>query len=318
MASTSESEATTSGSTLTSSAAETSTATETTSEQGTGSSTMASTSESEATTSGSTLTSSAAETSTATETTSEQGTGSSTMASTSESEATTSGSTLTSSAAETSTATETTSEQGTGSSTIVTDGSGVAFKASYDFTTIAATMLKRIVMDRISPPVKEGIHCLIVGDMNSFNDFPRKYSKEKDFINDVGEEFYNKTNNSSLGVVTYGSSKLPILHALNSMKKNFDTFSKAAALEMRARQAETSSSAEEAINRINGLKNLRNRANCLVFVSATNDTTRLPPLEPDKDWKRIVAVGFDGADLSKVVTPPRGVAVTVPYWVLEI
>ncbi|ETN82425.1 hypothetical protein NECAME_17721 [Necator americanus] len=53
----------------------------------------------------------------------------------------------------------------------------------------------------------------------------------------------------------------------------------------------------------------RNRANCLVFISAQRDSWSLPLLDPQHaNFQRIVAVGYSKADLSKMVKPPRGLA----------
>ncbi|KHJ85047.1 hypothetical protein OESDEN_15232 [Oesophagostomum dentatum] len=70
-----------------------------------------------------------------------------------------------------------------------------------------------------------------------------------------------------------------------------------------------------AIQVINSLPETESRINCVVLFSAQNNTQTLPALNPqNKEIKRIVAVGYDSTDLSKVVGS-RGVAVSVPfYW----
>ncbi|KHJ77782.1 hypothetical protein OESDEN_22598 [Oesophagostomum dentatum] len=71
---------------------------------------------------------------------------------------------------------------------------------------------------------------------------------------------------------------------------------------------------ERAIQVINNLPAGDTRINCLVFFSAQKNTQLLTPINPiNKEIKRIVAVGYDSTDLSKVVGT-RGVAVSVPYY----
>ncbi|KHJ76177.1 hypothetical protein OESDEN_24203 [Oesophagostomum dentatum] len=71
---------------------------------------------------------------------------------------------------------------------------------------------------------------------------------------------------------------------------------------------------EKAIQVINNLSSIDTRINCLVFFSAQKNTQQLPLINPiNKGITRIVAVGYDSTDLTKVVGT-RGVAVSVPYY----
>ncbi|ETN83759.1 hypothetical protein NECAME_17350 [Necator americanus] len=165
--------------------------------------------------------------------------------------------------------------------------------------------------------LKRNIRCLFVGDLFSFGKDAYRYDREKVFIKEVGADLYRKTENSTVGITTYGFvpvQPLNLIPALNGMKQDNEDFAKHVKLQTRLRDAETASTTREAINEINDFKHVRGRANCLIFFSAQNNTKDLPPLKPPKDWKRIVAVGFDDTNLTNVVEPPRGVAVSVPYW----
>ncbi|KAL6744167.1 hypothetical protein Aduo_017128 [Ancylostoma duodenale] len=80
----------------------------------------------------------------------------------------------------------------------------------------------------------------------------------------------------------------------------------------------------DAIRVINQLEDPKRRANCLIFFSAQQDTSKLPQLNPSPSksaFQRIVAIGFNETDLQHVVVPPRGVAlsISVQYmgWELE-
>ncbi|KAK6041681.1 hypothetical protein COOONC_20814 [Cooperia oncophora] len=68
-----------------------------------------------------------------------------------------------------------------------------------------------------------------------------------------------------------------------------------------------------AIYKINNYTNY-GEVNCLVFISAQLNTTKLPELNPTSmgSSATIVAVGFNGTDLTGIVDQ-RGTAVSVPY-----
>ncbi|RCN33727.1 hypothetical protein ANCCAN_20430 [Ancylostoma caninum] len=100
--------------------------------------------------------------------------------------------------------------------------------------------------------------------------------------------------------------------ALNSMMDEYDDFM-GKLVELEYEEIDEPLSTADAIERINETYDNRRRANCLVFFSAQQNTGVLPQLNPQNmNLKRIVAVGFNSTDLSKVV-PPGGVAVSVKY-----
>ncbi|RCN51816.1 hypothetical protein ANCCAN_01903 [Ancylostoma caninum] len=55
------------------------------------------------------------------------------------------------------------------------------------------------------------------------------------------------------------------------------------------------------------------RVNSLIFISAQQNTSNLPQFEQKNCWKKVIAVGFNDADLSKVVEEVKGEAVSIPY-----
>ncbi|ETN86354.1 hypothetical protein NECAME_16383 [Necator americanus] len=75
-------------------------------------------------------------------------------------------------------------------------------------------------------------------------------------------------------------------------------------------------STAEAIEELNNLKDEKNHVNCLIFLSAQENTTDLPPFDlesSNSSINRIVAVGLSETNLTKIVVPPRGVALSVSY-----
>ncbi|KAK6739260.1 hypothetical protein RB195_020984 [Necator americanus] len=114
-----------------------------------------------------------------------------------------------------------------------------------------------------------------------------------------------------MGITTYGyvpTLPMDLVLALKEMKNSYEIFAKY--VERRTEMTITNdpSTTAEAIHELNVFR-WRNRANCLVFISAQRDSWSLPLLDPQHaNFQRIVAVGYSKADLSKMVKPPRGLA----------
>ncbi|RCN29349.1 hypothetical protein ANCCAN_24894 [Ancylostoma caninum] len=67
----------------------------------------------------------------------------------------------------------------------------------------------------------------------------------------------------------------------------------------------------EIINKV--VKTNDTRVNSLIFISAQQDTSDLPHFKPKDCLKKVIAVGFNGTDLGKVVENVTGEAISISY-----
>ncbi|KHJ90614.1 hypothetical protein OESDEN_09541 [Oesophagostomum dentatum] len=142
-----------------------------------------------------------------------------------------------------------------------------------------------------TPKPRQVLKCLFIGDLYNFGKDADKYVDETELIQVVGYDFFTSTEAiASAGLWAYGYTTFPKSPDLSRVNAT-------------------------AIEVINNLPGTETRINCVVLFSAQNNTQTLPALNPqNKEIKRIVAVGYDSTDLTKVVGG-RGVAVSVPfYW----
>ncbi|KAL6736481.1 hypothetical protein Aduo_006831 [Ancylostoma duodenale] len=161
-------------------------------------------------------------------------------------------------------------------------------------------------------PTKGGIFCIFVADAYNFGNDGTRYAKY--LIGNMSDYFFKSTVGSKAGITKYGYVSTFSVHvALNELKDSHEEFTKVIDTAPDEDIAEPFDTAE-AIEIVNRFTKLNGHANALIFISAQKDTKNLPKLEPrSKDWKRIIAVGFDGTDLNNVVDKKKGVAVSVPY-----
>ncbi|KAK6739255.1 hypothetical protein RB195_020982 [Necator americanus] len=136
------------------------------------------------------------------------------------------------------------------------------------------------------------------------------------FIKFLAHRFFEGTEVSTAGIATYGY--VPVLpininSALDRMAVTYEEFSKHLTPATQLRNTNEHSNTAQAIEYINLFKDLKGRANCLVFLSAQKKPKTLPRLFVTKEWKTVIAVGFDGADLRSILTSPQGIAMQVPY-----
>ncbi|EYC06564.1 hypothetical protein Y032_0075g962 [Ancylostoma ceylanicum] len=173
--------------------------------------------------------------------------------------------------------------------------------------------------------------------------------QEYRLINDVAEELFPNKDFESMGIWIYGHSRrfLSIDDSLNNMYANLQDFEQAL-WDNDVIEVEKPLNTSDAIKVINKLEDARHRANCLIFLSAQQDTSTLPRLDPSPSrsgFQRIVAIGFNGTlsviillvfdkklhdfiskkknfashkyaisetDLQHVVVQPQGVALSIP------
>ncbi|KHJ85145.1 hypothetical protein OESDEN_15133 [Oesophagostomum dentatum] len=135
-----------------------------------------------------------------------------------------------------------------------------------------------------------------------------------EFINNIGYDFFAlKDANTTGGLWAYGYTDFPTSPDLTKMTGSREEFEKQLE-KMKFTEAGDPLTTEMAIRVINNLPAGDIRINCLVFFSAQKNTQQLTPIDPkNKEIKRIVAVGYDSTDLTKVVGT-RGIAVSVPYY----
>ncbi|ETN86352.1 hypothetical protein NECAME_16381 [Necator americanus] len=155
--------------------------------------------------------------------------------------------------------------------------------------------------DGIATHPGENMHCLM----------------EVELMAEINYGLFEAEGFSSLGLWLYGHTELftSLEDALNYMRTS--------PFEFLEDLQEVSYSAEDkpvttasAIKKLNELVDKENRVNCLIFFSAQEKIEELPHLEPDRSKSginRIVAVGLSDTNLHRVVVPPQGVAVRVPY-----
>ncbi|EYB92508.1 hypothetical protein Y032_0193g1400 [Ancylostoma ceylanicum] len=199
------------------------------------------------------------------------------------------------------------------------DVGSTTLPTSSDTTTSSSLETSTVTSDKHTTtepePESEELHCLFVYDLFNFGNNVDAYDTEQQFVADIGEDFYDSsTMSSTVGLWAYGHTLTTTSPdaALNFMMDEYDDFMDKL-VELEYEEIDEPLSTADAIERINETYDNKRRANCIVFFSAQQDTKTLPQLNPQNmHLKRIVAVGFNGTDLTKVV-PPGGVAVSVKY-----
>ncbi|EYC44162.1 hypothetical protein Y032_0470g2030 [Ancylostoma ceylanicum] len=163
-------------------------------------------------------------------------------------------------------------------------------------------------------PLRKGIACVFVADAYNFGKDIARYTQERYLIGNMSDYFFKSTVESKAAITKYGYVKsFTIMAAINALKDMHEDFVRDIDTDPEDISTPPFNTAE-AIQRINRFDRVKGRANSLIFISAQKDTENLPKLEPkSKEWKRIIAVGFDGTDLTNVIDKDRGAAVSVPY-----
>ncbi|EYC37287.1 hypothetical protein Y032_0809g2457 [Ancylostoma ceylanicum] len=210
----------------------------------------------------------------------------------------------------------TTEEQQKSSSTEGQYSKSTRYPTLMPISTSSPTATSTIMTTSTESPREHNAHCVIVVDLYNFGDDESKYEKEKQFVKELGVTFFSSRGNLTAGLAFYGYVKnLPfnLNPALNDMKSSAEDFVKKVDAELWLRNTVNPSNTREAIQKINSFTKIRGRANCMIIISEQENTKDLPPLDPPRDWKRIVAVGFNGTNLTRIVSPTRGKAISVPY-----
>ncbi|EPB80200.1 hypothetical protein ANCCEY_00755 [Ancylostoma ceylanicum] len=120
-------------------------------------------------------------------------------------------------------------------------------------------------------PIKDNVHCLVVADLYNFGRNETRYAQEKRLIKFIASRFFERTDVSTMGVATYGYvSELPINlnKALNRMAVSYDEFARNLEPNTQLGANNNHSNTAEALQALNLFKELKGRANCLVFISA--------------------------------------------------
>ncbi|RCN49340.1 hypothetical protein ANCCAN_04591 [Ancylostoma caninum] len=164
-------------------------------------------------------------------------------------------------------------------------------------------------------PIKDNVNCLVVADLYNFGKNETRYAQERRLIKFVASRFFERTDVSTMGIATYGYvPELPINlnKALDRMAVSYDEFAKNLEPNTQLRSTNEHSNTAQALYEINVFKQLKGRANCLVFISAQQNTKHVPRLFIPW-WNRIVVVGFDNTDVTEVIRLTPSVSVQVPY-----
>ncbi|VDM65722.1 unnamed protein product, partial [Strongylus vulgaris] len=172
---------------------------------------------------------------------------------------------------------------------------------------------KRVVVVGLSEPEDE-LRCLFIGDLYNYGTNKDAYDNEREFISTLGFDYF-KEQPYKAGFWAYGYTKYPESPNLDKMFADYREFDEELK-NMEYSQNSDPLSTLRVIKVINSLKVNVNQMNCLVLFAAPNNTQSLPVLDPHSNIKRIVAVGFNSADLTDVAGK-RGVAVSVPYNYVE-
>ncbi|KAL6736783.1 hypothetical protein Aduo_007096 [Ancylostoma duodenale] len=172
---------------------------------------------------------------------------------------------------------------------------------------------KDVLKDAV--PIKDNVNCLIVADLYNFGKNETRYAQEKRLIKFIASRFFERTDVSTMGIATYGYvPELPINlnKALDRMAVSYEEFAKNLEPNTQLQSTDKHSNTAEALHALNLFKQLKGRANCLVFITAQQDTKHVPRLFVPW-WKRTVVIGFDNTDVSEVVRLTPSVSVQVPY-----
>ncbi|CAJ0604962.1 unnamed protein product [Cylicocyclus nassatus] len=155
--------------------------------------------------------------------------------------------------------------------------------------------------------------CLFIGDMYNFGSNADAYIQEREFIATLGYDFFKEFRDPKLGFWAYGHLKpaYPDRPNLDKMSKNNDEFEDLLK-DMEYYLRGTPTTTQRAIEIVNAMAE-DDRANCLVFFAAPNNTASLPVLKPHSKIERIVAVGFADADLKRIAGE-KGRAIKVPFY----
>ncbi|RCN39434.1 hypothetical protein ANCCAN_14640 [Ancylostoma caninum] len=168
------------------------------------------------------------------------------------------------------------------------------------------------------PDAPPKLKCLAVFDFYNFDLSGVHQTAELRLINDAAERLFPNKDFESLGIWIYGHARrcLSIDESLNKMYTDLRDFEDDL-WDNDVVKVEKALNTSDAIRVINRLEDPQRRANCLIFFSAQQDTSTLPRLDPNPSrsaFQRIVAIGFNEADLQHIVVPPRGVALSIPLY----
>ncbi|VDM75428.1 unnamed protein product [Strongylus vulgaris] len=151
-------------------------------------------------------------------------------------------------------------------------------------------------MTSISTASKIGVHCLLAADLLNFgnNETTKdKVEEEKRFILNLGKHLFAKVPDCKAGIWVYGfveGNPTPPLLNKETMIDSYNEF-------------ETST--DEMMRLTANISGIHNqRKNVDDFRNATLNSTK-------SKFQRIVAVGFNSLELSKIVIPPNGKSVSL-------
>ncbi|KAK6738437.1 hypothetical protein RB195_020506 [Necator americanus] len=163
------------------------------------------------------------------------------------------------------------------------------------------------------------VSCLFAGDLLNFGSEQEAYEKEKKFMIEVGRRLFSTTKNAKAVSWAYGYTSGPkgLKTTFTTMKDSFAGFVEDVMTKMKYEDLEKPNLTNSgAISNLNTASDKEKNANCLVFFSglkSANNLRKTLKLNPKgmNNFKRVVAVSLNGADLGTLVVPPKGEAVTV-------
>ncbi|KAL6736484.1 hypothetical protein Aduo_006834 [Ancylostoma duodenale] len=161
------------------------------------------------------------------------------------------------------------------------------------------------------------LHCLFAADLLNYGFIPAAYERETDFTIKIGEALFERVPMFSAGIWVYGFTRSPPRVTITSetMRSNVTKFredvTKKVILEHDIEESNTDN--RRVITSLNNCMDKDRRANCLVFLSALEDTTVWNNCEScklnvtkDAYFETIVAVSLRSKNLSSIIIPPRG------------
>ncbi|CAJ0605217.1 unnamed protein product [Cylicocyclus nassatus] len=162
-------------------------------------------------------------------------------------------------------------------------------------------------------------HCMIVGDMLNLGHDKTFYEAEKNMLNVVaGMLLPIGQSDHTAALWSYGHVEHPstLLGTFHTFTKDWSEFNGMLTNKMKFSSSKVypQGGNKDVFSLINNTTDPRNKANCLVFLSAMTDVKDYK-IVPDYHYERIVVVNMAGGNFSGIVEESQGIVVEVsqPY-----
>ncbi|VDK49221.1 unnamed protein product [Cylicostephanus goldi] len=138
-------------------------------------------------------------------------------------------------------------------------------------------------------------NCLFVGDLYNYKDDAESYAQEAELLSQVGYDIFDESR-AKIGLWAYGHTDFPrnANSSLSDMSRNHEDLDKKLSKMKYVRQSNPFTT-KQAVEEINEMYDSQKQLNCLIFLTAQEDTSGLPRIAPKHlQFEKVVVVGLSG------------------------